>query len=1569
MAKEAKQPLLAAVSVAVAVLLFFFVVSVLASQSDNLQDSAPQPVYSGHPLDKLDRELTLDRRGASILMGEEARVIIRLNTQPSVGGIGVRALSERGNAFEQAKSEVLAALQSGLSAAGEDKPVKDLRIINSIAVTVPTRKLNQLAYLDAIEYISEDKSVHALLDNSVALVGAPQVWAMNDSQGLNVTGQNITIAIIDSGIDYTHADLGNCTNASFLAENCSKVIAGYDWVNSDGDPMDDYGHGTHCAGIAAANGTLKGMAPDALLIAYRVLDENGDGRASNVIAAIERATDPNQDSDTSDHYDIISLSLGTSGNPDDALSQAADTAVNAGVIVVAAAGNSGPDLNTIRSPGTAREAITVGNTYDNDTIRSTSSRGPVTSDIKPDLTAPGVDIYSTVPTGSCEVCDSSGYANSTGTSMSAPHVSGAAALIKQLHPDWTPDTIKGALIGYTKDVGLRAIDQGSGRLLINESINAPIIGGKPSRNLGTVSSSAINTTAVFNITNLLNESINVTLNVTIVTNNASASLNQSNVSIAANSTANIELLVNWSQGTERYVDGRITADNLTIPFTLEIAGFRTVEIENIGANKEITESLIRDIDNDGLNEIIMSYDDFADGRVRYAKYNSTSNTWNLTTIASINVVQVVSAGDVDNDSLNEVVSGDWDGVFRVFEYNTSNASWIETYNFTTVTDAIEEIDIGDVDNDTTTEVILGSYNSSETGRIWQFKLINGTWNYTILLRTNATRVRALTIGDGDDDGLLEIFHDNVISSQSRLEILENINGTWNNTLIDTITQFQATIEGIKVADPDEDGTNEIVVAGGNTTWGYVFIYEYQGNNTWNRTSIYTSSTEGRTFHMGVGDANNDGIVDIAIGHRSGNGIRLLERNSDNVTWTASIVLQNIDANTLVRGVDTGDATNNGLNEISSGSGGGTGIAASRVHYLIEDPRITNLQTSVSQPTKQDRQTFTARVQDSDGLDTVVLYWRNGTVDWNEVNMSLLDTQNYTANISAQPWNTTIDYFVKATDLQSDLNQTAILNYTVLVNRIGNVSNMFTNLTNLTVWIANSSTLNATYYNEELVQFKHNSTVIVEFNFSFPNNVLDLRNVTVNASQDNTTGWVLVKNLSLPAGVNKTLYLQHLNLSAGFVCIKDAEVSSIHNISASCAGTNETLVQCNNVTVSGYKCENVSNWWKITGATHTAAKEMGNLVPVITATGPSSPVTSSSTSLSATTNEVATCKYSTTQGQAYSAMPNNMSGTGTSHTASLTVSNGDYTYYTRCQDSNGANSSESTITFTVSITTSSGGGGGGAAPVTDKNKKETTYASIKADTAHKLFVERDAIAATKAGFVNTVQARNVKFSVSTVNDSDLGDKPDKAYSFFNITLTGLQTHELSSAWIEFKMNKSWLSEQSAEKEDVRLKRYSSGLWKELDTVWTKDTASYSYFNATTPGFSIFAIALAAKEPEPEPVVNITPEPEVNITVELEVNQTVEPPEPPQPPEEKPSAWKWVIGIMLVLLIAAALIMLGKGRRPRRARSALEKGEKVRGQFSDYIAKCREKGYNDDKIRKALLEKGWNKDLVERGLRRP
>ncbi|WP_285853837.1 S8 family serine peptidase [Oceanobacillus luteolus] len=418
-------------------------------------------------------------------------------------------------------------------------------LFNGLAIQGKAEHLKRMHTVDFI------KGVHHVQDYQTLPAGTSEETKIQSAPiTSDVTGKNIKVAVIDTGVDYNHPD---------LKENFK---GGQDLVDFDEDPMETLpeegmptNHGTHVAGIIAANGEMQGIAPDASLYAYRALGPGGFGSTVHVLAALEQAVQ--------DKVDIINLSLGNSVNgPDYPTSVAVNKAVELGIPVVIANGNSGPDPWTVGSPATAADALSVGAVqaptsvpylyhegerkaiqiatmqgatswdltkdykivqgdkaeelngkialfqrdvttfrdyaleaqrkgavavliYNNEpgplyggienndeaikipvagiseedgewllnkseeyiatnhqqldtTIADFSSRGPVTVnwEIKPDITAPGTAIKSTVP---------GGYESFNGTSMAAPYVTGAIALLKEAYPSWDVEKIYSAL--------------------------------------------------------------------------------------------------------------------------------------------------------------------------------------------------------------------------------------------------------------------------------------------------------------------------------------------------------------------------------------------------------------------------------------------------------------------------------------------------------------------------------------------------------------------------------------------------------------------------------------------------------------------------------------------------------------------------------------------------------------------------------------------------------------------------------------------------------------------------------------------------------------------------------------------------------------------------------------------------------------------------------------------------------------------------------------------------------------------------------------------------------------------
>ncbi len=327
----------------------------------------------------------------------------------------------------------------------------EFKIFNGFAGTFPAAAIEGLSHNPNVAFISADNVKEATLNYGAPTIFAPTAW------NAGYTGQGVKVAVLDSGIDASHPAL------------TGRVVAWYDTINGQTTPYDDNGHGTHCAGIVGSHDTTyRGVAPECDLIGVKVLNAQGSGYDSDIIAGIEWAV--NQGAD------IISMSLGGKAKVapvDDPLCVALKNAwINDGVVSCVAAGNSGPRPKSIDSPGIEPTIITVGaaddkntTTWTDDDIARFSSVGPTKfGDMKPDLCAPGVGILS------CEA-NTTGWVSYSGTSMATPHVAGAVALILQANPNWTPDQVKTALMNTTNDLGLDWIYQGAGEIDVWSAIN------------------------------------------------------------------------------------------------------------------------------------------------------------------------------------------------------------------------------------------------------------------------------------------------------------------------------------------------------------------------------------------------------------------------------------------------------------------------------------------------------------------------------------------------------------------------------------------------------------------------------------------------------------------------------------------------------------------------------------------------------------------------------------------------------------------------------------------------------------------------------------------------------------------------------------------------------------------------------------------------------------------------------------------------------------------------------------------------------------------------------------------
>ncbi|NQT20802.1 MAG: S8 family serine peptidase [Planctomycetes bacterium] len=300
-------------------------------------------------------------------------------------------------------------------------------IVPAIAATIPHAAIKGLRRNPRIARVEMDVVVRltdAELDSSwgVKRIGAGLV---HDADPPN-KGTGVKVAVIDTGIDGRHPDLD------------ANYRGGYNYVNPRKEPKDDDGHGTHVAGIIAAEdnndpNSVVGVAPEAWLYALKVIRRDGTGDVSDIIAAVQWSKD--------NDMDVINMSLGF-GHVQ-AMQDACKEAYDAGVVVVASAGNSGNEAGTgdnVLCPARYESVIGVAATKQDDSRASFSSTGP---DVE--LAAPGYYVFSTIPGG--------GYGWASGTSMACPHVVGTAALVRAANPTWTSAEVRTQLASTADDLG------------------------------------------------------------------------------------------------------------------------------------------------------------------------------------------------------------------------------------------------------------------------------------------------------------------------------------------------------------------------------------------------------------------------------------------------------------------------------------------------------------------------------------------------------------------------------------------------------------------------------------------------------------------------------------------------------------------------------------------------------------------------------------------------------------------------------------------------------------------------------------------------------------------------------------------------------------------------------------------------------------------------------------------------------------------------------------------------------------------------------------------------------------
>ena len=359
---------------------------------------------------------------------------------------------------------VIVMFKAGQSAAAKGRLVAlgaqqgtDLPLIRGAALTLPAGiTLAQAAGISGVAHVEPDGFAYASAKTPAPQPAQVLPWGVDrveaDLAWSAKTGVGVKVAVVDTGIDSAHPDL------------LANLKGGYNAISPTKSWADDNGHGTHVAGtIAAVSNSIGvvGVAPSASLYAVKVLSRGGVGRISDIVAGIQWAV-------TND-MDVINMSLGGSGYSE-AFDTACQNAIDAGVVIVAAAGNSGPDPDTVEYPAKFARVIGVSAIDDANAIASFSSRGDGV-----DIAAPGVRVFSTYKGKT--------YATLSGTSMASPHVAGVAALVlttavgsddADADGTWDPVEVQARLARTAQDLGDTGFDSnyGAGLVRADQAVGA-----------------------------------------------------------------------------------------------------------------------------------------------------------------------------------------------------------------------------------------------------------------------------------------------------------------------------------------------------------------------------------------------------------------------------------------------------------------------------------------------------------------------------------------------------------------------------------------------------------------------------------------------------------------------------------------------------------------------------------------------------------------------------------------------------------------------------------------------------------------------------------------------------------------------------------------------------------------------------------------------------------------------------------------------------------------------------------------------------------------------------------------
>lgn len=1295
--------------------------------------------------------------------------------------------------------------------------------VPAFAAELDANSIERLARNPNIEEIYIDRPVSIALSDSVPLINGTRVHALNFS-GLRITGLGQTICIIDTGIDYTHTDLGGCTNETFLAGNCSKTIGGYDFVNSDNDPRDDNGHGTHVSGIAAASGvTVTGVAPGARLVAIKALNSAGDGTFSDVTSGIEWCTN----NATKFNITVISMSLGTAtlyttycDSADTVLTAAINNAIARNITVVASTGNAG-NTTGIGLPACITNVTAVTSSTKSDSVSGFSNTNNIT-----DLIAPGSSITSTRVGG--------GTVAQSGTSMATPHVSGAIALLQQFKKAeagraLTPFEAEGALVRTGKNI----TDPRNGLNFPRIDVLAAL------RSLQTVVFVAP-TPADRSVQSVktLNATINVTAASALQTailewNNGSAS-NFTMLNSSGTNTSWFYLRENLTEGLHFYKVYGTNASGTFVTETRLLTLDGTNPALNVSSplNGSTLLSLNVTLSYTASDNIALDRCWFTNSTGGQVALPNCSNTTFLGIRGFQNITVEVNDSTGKSNSSRIIFTINLQPVLslqlpesRFYAFNTSLP-----LNFSASDEDLDRVWYnldGGVNVTVTSNTTFNASDGSHTLYLFANDSIGQISNSSVQFTVDTMKPGISFIFPTPANGsslnysfIINISHDEANPDKLQLFMDGNLNETRN---------YSGSSTSFATALPDGIHNFSIIAndsAGNSNSTGVMFI-------TIERTPP-ALSFDSPTPANGSSQASQTIVINVT--HSEANPDRIIFY----IDGIANIT-QGYSGGSTNRTFVLGDG-NHSFSVSANDTAGNTNTTGTRLVTIdTTAPAITFVSPTPNNSTSNTTNTITVNVTLSEAASSVVLEFNGTNETMNGSSMSWFKTKegladgNYTFKVYAG----------------DSLNNTGVSEQRyVYINVIRNFSSYIgqlnsTNAANgVTVRLITggnpADAANVSVVLNYTLEFNASGIVVQIANFSWLEaNTSAIINVSTNVAAGNIT-----LNFSSAGGVlNESVFVDFNGfLAANYTPVvvfgKPYRIFFYLNGSRSDPVPVRITSECNQ-TLTNRPCFSIS-----TGSSSVylpafsgAAAGGDTQAPQLSISSPENGASLSSTSVSLTFTAsdnaaIDRCFYSLNGGT-------NTTITGCTN-ITLTASSGSNTLKLYANDTSG-NLNQSHRNFTVTITTSSssgGGGGGGGGTALSESDYTVLVAGERATFSFESF---ENLSLSSVSF-DSGKSGGATITVSKVTSVSV-PAPGNVYTYVSVTKNGFVDNDVtSSVTLRFKVKKSWLAANAIGK--VTVYRLEGNGWSSLYTTRTGESEAFAEYTATSPGLSVFAVSGSA-----------------------------------------------------------------------------------------------------------------------------